>query len=446
MPLCGSHQKEREGMNYLPGGIFLLSVIEILCYSVYCSFLPHRFAGARFIGYQIISIVLLYFINSVFYEHLGYPTALLYFSYIFLWILVGYRIPIRATVFHLLIFFMSGHCLKQIFGNIIWASFWREIPEIIGNPTVELFSQMVVWTVFGLIYVFFLVNIRKQVQNMDPRHLTWNRIALMIPAIIPVLYISYLTITLDRDPTVTELMIEAVSSFCGLLLIINQERAHLASIYRVEIAELENSMHSQYERYLVSTEAAEQINQACHDIKNQLLAFRGKESSPEQEGYFRELEITINKYKAVYHTGNGVLDGLLYEKGKRAQETGTQLLCFADGTLLVQMSPVDLCTLVGNLLDNALEACAKTENAADRSVLLKVTEFREYVLLRCENSNAEQLMHVGQEFLSTKMDGNQHGYGLKGIRHVVEEYGGDMTIDSESGRFVVSILLPLARN
>lgn len=426
-----------------PVVVLFISIIEILCYSIYMQFIPRRISGGGYILYCVVSVLLINIINLVFYRNLGYLTALLYYLFVLLWMLVGYRLQLRAAVFHILIIFMSGHCLKQIFGNLMAASFWKQTPSLIINNVLAPIPQIVGWTIFGLLLGFILVKIRHEVETMEPQHLTWNRIALMVPAAIPVLYISYMTVFLNRDPTVTELLIEAVSSFCGLVLIIGQERANLANVYKLEIAELENSMRNQYERYLVSTEAAEQINQACHDLKNQILAFRSQGNELEQQSYLSELEQSINKYQAVYHTGNGVLDGLLFEKGKIAGQNGTRLLCFADGALLDRLDPVDLCTLFGNLLDNAIEACDKNQNPSDRKITLKVTEFREFVLTRCENPFSGEMLNVGQDFLSTKVANKPHGFGLKGIRHVVDKYGGDMTIDLQNRKFVVSILLPI---
>lgn len=429
-------------MDYLPGAILILSCVEVICYSLYMRFIPGRFTGIKFFLFLFFSAAILYLVNRVFYAHLGYPTALLFYTFLFGWILIGYRLDLRAASFHLLIFFMSGHCLKQIFGNIIWAKFWQSMPVVTGSLSAMQAVQIGAWLVYGVLYGLILIYIRRFVREVEPRTLTWNRIVLMVPAVIPVLYISYLTITLDRDPTVTELMIEAVSSFCGLLIIINQERAYLASSYQIEIARLENAMRNQYESYLISTEAAERINQACHDLKNQMIALRDPNNSSERNGYLQEMEKTINKYQSAYHTGDGVLDGVLYEKGRRAEEMGAQLVSLVDGTLLSGMRPVDVCTLVGNLLDNALEACEKNPDQEKRTVMLKVTGFKDYVLLRCENPITEELVPAGSDYLSTKADADHHGWGLKGIRHVVSAYQGELTIDTVDQRFVVSFLLP----
>lgn len=430
---------------FQPSIVLFISVIEIFCYSRYLVPIPKRWAEMKYALYLFFSILLLTLINLVFYQHLGYLTALMYYSFVLGWILAGYQINIKIAVFDLLIFFMSGHCLKQIFGNLAAASFCQVMNTNAYQIRAFIF-QILLWVVFGLILTSILVKIRDQIRTMDLQRLTWNRIFLMLPAVIPVLYISYMTIFLNRDPTPTELIIEAVSSFCGLILIISQERAHLASLYQLEISQLENAMRSQYERYLVSSETAEKVNQACHDLKNQMIAFRMGTCVSEEEVYIREIEKTIHKYRTVYHTDNGVLDGLLFEKGRQAEAVRTQLVCFADGSLLAHIRPVDLCTLIGNLLDNAIEACVQLDESDSRTVILKVTQFRQFALIRCENPYSGNLLMDGFSFISTKQEQQAHGYGLKGIRHVVQEYNGEMDIETDSGRFVISILIPLSEN
>ena len=400
--------------------------------------------GLGFISFFVFSCLLLFAVNDVFFFNLGYLTALMYYSFILLWMLIGYRLTLREAVFHLLIIFMCDHCLKQIFSNLIWMPYWQQFPNLLNHPLLMSLVQAGIWTAHALVCSLLLLTVRKHILLSNAKDLNWNRILLMLPAVIPVLYISYMLLNLEHDPWTTVLLIEAVSSFCGLILIISQEKSYLAGVYQLEIANLENAMQSQYDRYLISTEAAEQINQACHDFKNQLIAFREDNCNSQEEDYVRELEKTMNKYRAVYHTGNSVLDGVLYEKGRLAEAASAQLLCFADGNLLTRLRPVDLCTLVGNLLDNAIEACANIENLTDRSVILKITQFRHYALIRCENPFRGSLRQEGAAFLTTKQNTHTHGYGLKGIQHVVETYAGGMTVETEGARFILSILIPLA--
>ena len=104
------------------------------------------------------------------------------------------------------------------------------------------------------------------------------------------------------------------------------------------------------------------------------------------------------------------------------------------------MSDIDLCVILGNLIDNAVESCEKVAEGS-RFLRLYIGVFKKQLYLSVTNATAETVRKIDAAYISTKR-GN-HGHGLKRIDRVVEKYGGYVNRQNEPGVFATEILLPL---
>ena len=107
--------------------------------------------------------------------------------------------------------------------------------------------------------------------------------------------------------------------------------------------------------------------------------------------------------------------------------------------MLIKVSDIDLCVILGNLIDNAIEACEKMEEG--RFIRLYIGTFQKQLYISVTNSTNEMIKKLDEEYITTKR-GN-HGHGLKRINLEVEKYGGYINRKNEPGIFVTEIMLPL---
>ena len=196
------------------------------------------------------------------------------------------------------------------------------------------------------------------------------------------------------------------------------------------------------EQYELSRENIGIINQKCHDIKHQIAALRLVRDRTEQDAGLREIEQSVLIYDAVAQTGNEVLDTVLTEKSLVCERGQISWTCMADGCLLDFMSPVDLYTLFGNALDNAIEGSRTLRDPEQRNVAVTVQERHGAAFIQVENYFDHPILLEGGLPRTTKEDRDSHGFGLKSIRAVVERYGGTMSVAAEDGIFQLSILVP----
>ena len=103
------------------------------------------------------------------------------------------------------------------------------------------------------------------------------------------------------------------------------------------------------------------------------------------------------------------------------------------------MDDVSLCTIFANLLDNAIEAAQKVPDREARRISLKARYTGESLCIEVENSRTGELAESKAGLLTTKPDKENHGYGLRSVRDVVESYGGHMNITPAADAFRVTI-------
>ena len=197
------------------------------------------------------------------------------------------------------------------------------------------------------------------------------------------------------------------------------------------------------EKYNMSKETVELINIKCHDMKHRLR--RLAERSNVAEGAAKEMEELINIYDADYRTSNEALNIVLMEKSLVCRRLGITMTCIADGDALSFMTDADIYSLFDNLLDNATEAAARMEKG-NRSIGLSVREMGGFAVINVYNGYDGNIEYEDGLPRTTKADRTAHGYGMKSIRYVVGEYGGEMTINAEGGIFSVDIAIPVPHN
>ncbi|MCD7918668.1 MAG: ATP-binding protein [Clostridiales bacterium] len=226
-----------------------------------------------------------------------------------------------------------------------------------------------------------------------------------------------------------------------LLWLQTEQRRELALAAALEgERRLRRQMEEQYE---LSRENISIINQKCHDLKHQVSALRLVKTSDEREAGLRELEGAVLIYDAIAKTGNEVLDTVLTEKSLLCEKNGISWTCMADGGLLDFMQPVDLYTLFGNALDNAIESSQAVDETEQRTVAVEVRNRHGAAFIQIENYYAQPVRLQDGLPLTTKPDAENHGYGLKSIRSITERYGGVMDIAAEDNIFRLNILIPI---
>lgn len=122
-------------------------------------------------------------------------------------------------------------------------------------------------------------------------------------------------------------------------------------------------------------------------------------------------------------TGNHMLDMLLNQKEKDAQNQNTVMQIDTEVFSTLPFTDREIISLFGNLLDNALEACEKI-NDKERWIKIKIKKKNLLLYIEIANALEEMPKQIQKEFVSNKKDNGLHGYGMKNIQDIVKKYDG----------------------
>ena len=196
------------------------------------------------------------------------------------------------------------------------------------------------------------------------------------------------------------------------------------------------------EHYRLSKENIALINQKCHDLKHQIYALRNVDAL-ERKQYLDEIADSVQIYEAIVQTGNEVLDTILTEKSLYCKERNITVTCVADGEQMKFMNTVDLYAILGNALDNAIEAVEKFEQQDMRQIDVQIYRKGQFLVMNIINPLNESLVYEDGIPVTTKENRKFHGFGLKSIKYMVKKCGGIVNIKEEGGCFSLMMLIPI---
>ena len=182
-----------------------------------------------------------------------------------------------------------------------------------------------------------------------------------------------------------------------------------------------------------------------HDYHNHMQAIKALLSMGKKEElseYLDNLEKDLDSIDIAIRTGNVGLDAILSSKVSIARKNNIEVNCTAKVPADLKISDVHLCAIVGNLLDNAIEACEKiTEGTAPRFIRIYIGLFKSQLYISVSNSTCEKHRRRLNELVTSKL--GEHGFGLRRIDKLAEKYDGYVNRKNEPGIFATEVMLPL---
>lgn len=201
--------------------------------------------------------------------------------------------------------------------------------------------------------------------------------------------------------------------------------------------------HMQKEQYELSKENIALINRKCHDLKHQVAALRTVRDEGLRDASLREIEDSVMIYDSIVKTGNEVLDTVLTEKSLLCEREHITMTCVADGSKLGFLDAVDLYTIFGNALDNAIECALSLTEPEKRVIAVTVYTRSNLLLIQLENYYEHPVDFEGGLPATTKEQSGYHGFGMKSIRYTAEKYGGIMTVHTQDNLFILRVSIPM---
>lgn len=210
---------------------------------------------------------------------------------------------------------------------------------------------------------------------------------------------------------------------------------------RMRDAARQNQM--QLELYKNKQELYKKQGKRLHEYKNQLLTIRHmleQDQAAQTLEYIHSLTGGMAKELDRIYTNHPTVDAVLNMKRQEAlnREININFMC---GDLKgILLKEEEIIILLGNLLDNAIEAAAKCES--DRSIQVRIVQEEQQLAISIKNTCAQPLQRVNGRVMTTKIDDEAHGYGLAAIQDIVQSYDGIFVIKAEGEYVKATVLIP----
>lgn len=197
-------------------------------------------------------------------------------------------------------------------------------------------------------------------------------------------------------------------------------------------------LNEQKEQYLFEKQLIDLVNTKAHDLKYQM-----NDNGMYSQETIKNTKRLIGDYDASYNTGLSPLDIILTKKSRECNRHQITLTCMVNGECLLFIEEIDLYSLFGNIIDNAIEASRKIEDKNERSITLTVVKKEGFVLIHESNYYVGKLNMENNIPITTKKNTDYHGYGIKSIKLICDKYEGNFKITLDHNIFNLDIIFPI---
>lgn len=209
---------------------------------------------------------------------------------------------------------------------------------------------------------------------------------------------------------------------------------------KIKLNYLETLKQQEQENYKLLTLSYQQVREFKHDIENQFSVLKDMLENNDTDAakeYLVKLGSFVRLANRLCYTGNNSVDSIINIKGSLARTYDIEFICKVNIITSIKANELELCRIIGNGLDNAIEGCQRTD-APHKHIWISLTEEREKLFLVITNSSDKVDTSV---LSSTKKEKGLHGIGVSSIKSSVDRLGGLVNFDYEDGIFKLSIMV-----
>ena len=367
----------------------------------------------------------------------------IYLVLFFLW-LIALKLIYDEPLIRLLLAEVLGgvlqhisYCLYSIINIATYldAIFYLKFGQWVGNFLGIIIQFIISGALFTAYYFLFVRKLPLLPHSCD-KSINLFLVLCLSRIVIPLL--NALSNIFKSDDISTQIFVRATLMIVSVTILILYIKIIDERAAKSERDAIERLNFSEQEKYKKMKQNMELISIKCHDIKHFITAI-GKQKQVD----LSELSNAVKIYDSFPKTGNDIIDTMISEKSLYCSAHKIKLTITADASQLDFVSITDICALFGNLLDNAIEATEQVKDTNERIININIRPVASQVFICIENSFFHKLKMNGEEFLTTKNDVDNHGYGLKSIKLIVKKYDGTFSYSQTEHLFRISILFPI---
>ena len=286
----------------------------------------------------------------------------------------------------------------------------------------------------GIVYLLFSIFYHTQLLKLESRLIDTSIFSRVIAIIIIFFCLGInrfikMTPRLDWNLKVAHAL---YAMLCSLLALFLQYGLLYLLNLKTQMHVLSNMKKDDTERLKEWKEMYETLDCKLHDMRHII------QQSNENSHYLKEIYDSVASFEHKVKTGNSVLDIVLYEKGVSCERRNINFTHMVNGKCLNELPEIDIYSLFSNLLDNAI-AAVSTLPEEKRSISLNLNQSGNMIYLHISNyfdkTNLKMIDGIPQR---TQPDEN-HGYGIKAIKRIVEKYNGKVNFSIDDQIFITDV-------
>lgn len=299
--------------------------------------------------------------------------------------------------------------------------------------TEYLQGQISVWIV-QILAIIVLLFVRKS-SNMGAKEVFRIVFAIAIVEMFATIIISGMEILFISTDTVYMWLIFSLVLFtCVMYLYILYQRR-----IEQEVIELKQEQAKLLEKDYKTLNQAYEINaKLFHDFHNHIGALQQMLANKKYEeavDYLDALQEPVKGMVNTVWTSDDTVDYLINSKMATAKECGITFHAEVEVPRNINISGVDFCAIIGNLIDNALDAAKQNERPEDRRISLTIRRIHQMLVIKVENPYTVSIEEENGEIKTTKKENGLHGWGLKSAKTAAEKYDGMVRTSYENQIF-----------
>uniref|UniRef100_UPI004055E640 GHKL domain-containing protein n=1 Tax=Agathobacter sp. TaxID=2021311 RepID=UPI004055E640 len=415
--------------------LFIMRDAIVTGFQFWCLFILMKKEEARsnqrkFLMWAILTIV------TVFCSSRGVQILIKMGIIILLIVVIGtycYDCSLRMLTVYGFVLVLAVYCSEMVL-SLIWNQFNEPVFSLNMIYDDFVLTFVIVANAIFFIFCIILSKVIKKEQHIGKMDEILPIIVSSIPFLLVLASIHISLPEIHESKSRVWFLISSIAVFIALVfnVIFTQHYMETIAKKREEQRALDElKLKNAY--YMQKLETEEYIKGIYHDLKNYFIMV-------EDGAIDKDIQRKLASYERFYESGNQFLDIILADKISLAQEKHIRLECnvnFSEGDFI---NPLDISTIFGNLLDNAIEAAEKVPEE-ERYIFLNADTKHSLLIIVVRNKmnhtkNAEDLLKSG------KWNKSFHGYGLSNIKKSLKKYNGQMKINICEGEFIVNIVVP----
>ncbi len=376
------------------------------------------------------------FSNSTIYQMMA-TLSIYFFMFVYLAFLVK-----EKKLSSLIIYWVTASCCKEIIGYT-----YDLLSLILGSDPRHsiLFSNYNNWLAIGfhdgfrtlLALLCYYGLFRKDENLIQDRKLNVSIGSISIIMLVGMVVIKTFAVANSDGSRMLYTCCVSLLWLISILLLFLRTSILRESKHLIDEKIMNQVLANNQVQYKSLKSNIEIINSKAHDIKHQLEKYQDKLTEEE----VKSLKKSISFYDKNIHTGNPVLDTVLYSESLHCDKLGISFTHLCNGQALNQYPASKIYYLLSNILDNAIDA-SKDVEVKSRVISLTIKEKNGQILIKeCNYFTGTRNMEDGL-IKTTKKDDINHGYGLKSIKMIVESLKGTLNITILDNMFFLNINLP----